>query len=200
MPYSVIQTLYTQTRKYLTLEKVRVLENPFVNSQFVYAYLIGMLCEKILYFNVWKTHHKTQNSISVRWILRKFAQLDNSVLLHQRHLRFLVTEVFKSLSKASPELMRSYYSFKYLSYNLRRGLLCHWHLQSLQGMEPILYILKVRSFEITYLIGSNPVPWYLNTEEVWRILEVLFSKISYIRIVLLLSLTFLLVTASTVDQ
>ena len=67
-------------------------------------------------------------------------------------------------------------------------------------MEPILYILKVRSFEITYLIGSNPVPWYLNTEEIWRILEVLFAKISYVGIVLLLSLAFLLVTASTVDQ
>ena len=48
MPYSVIQTLYTQTtRKYLALEKVRVLENAFVNSQFIYAYLIGMLLRKL---------------------------------------------------------------------------------------------------------------------------------------------------------
>ena len=45
----------------------------------------------------------------------------NSVSIHQRHLRFLVTEIFKSLSQISLEFMWSFFKPKKLSYNLRKG-------------------------------------------------------------------------------
>ena len=41
-------------RKYLTLEKARVLENAFVDSQFHYASLIWMFCNKIIYCKMQK--------------------------------------------------------------------------------------------------------------------------------------------------
>ena len=41
--------------------------------------------------------------------------------IHQRHLRFLVTEIFKSISQISPEFMWSFFMQKKLSYNLRKG-------------------------------------------------------------------------------
>ena len=46
-------------RKYLTLEKARVLGNAFVDSQFNYAPLIWMFCKKSIYFKIQKIHHKT---------------------------------------------------------------------------------------------------------------------------------------------
>ena len=45
----------------------------------------------------------------------------NSVSIHQRHLRFLVTEIFKSMSQFNPEFMWSFFKPKKLSYNLRKG-------------------------------------------------------------------------------
>ena len=46
--------------------------------------------------------------------------LNNSVSLHQRHFRILVTEIFKNVSKTNPKFMWSYFSSKNL-YNLRKG-------------------------------------------------------------------------------
>ena len=45
-------------RKYLSLEKAKMLGNAFIDSQFNYAPLIWMLCRKRLYFKMQKIHHK----------------------------------------------------------------------------------------------------------------------------------------------
>ena len=45
----------------------------------------------------------------------------NSVSIYQRHLRFLVTEIFKSISQINPEFMWSVFKPKKLSYSLRKG-------------------------------------------------------------------------------
>ena len=81
-----------------------------------------MFCKKTIYLKMQKIHHKTlriiyQSDESYENLLN----LDNSVSLHQRHLRFLVTEIFKSLSKTNPKFMWSYFSSKNLPYNLRKG-------------------------------------------------------------------------------
>ena len=68
---------------------------------------------------------------------------DNSVSLHKGNLSFLVTEIFKSVSKANSQFMWFYCSYKNLNI-LRRG-----YLQRLQGMERILSILKL--FWVTFL-------------------------------------------------
>ena len=39
-------------RKYLTLEKARVLRNAFMDSQFNYAPLICLFCKKTIYFKM----------------------------------------------------------------------------------------------------------------------------------------------------
>ena len=43
-----------------------------------------------------------------------------SVSIHQMHLPFLVTEIFKSISQINPEFMWSFFMQKKLSYNLRK--------------------------------------------------------------------------------
>ena len=48
-----------QIRKYLGLEKAKMLGNAFIDSQFNYASLIWMLCRKRLYLKMQKIHHKT---------------------------------------------------------------------------------------------------------------------------------------------
>ena len=45
-------------RKFLTIEKVKILGNPLIDSQFNYAPLIWMFYRKTLYSKIEKTHHR----------------------------------------------------------------------------------------------------------------------------------------------
>ena len=46
---------------------------------------------------------------------------NNEFSIHQRHLRALICEVFKSLNNLNPEFMWSYFVFKNITYNIRNG-------------------------------------------------------------------------------
>ena len=80
-------------RKDLTLEKARVLGNAFVDSQFNYAPLIWMFCKK----TISKCRKFTIKHLRIIYMsdesYENLLNLDISVSLHQRHLRFLVTEI-----------------------------------------------------------------------------------------------------------
>ena len=47
-----------RTRKYLTPDKVKVLYNAFINSQFSYASIVWMFCRKMNYIKVEKIQYK----------------------------------------------------------------------------------------------------------------------------------------------
>ena len=69
-----------------------------------------------------KIHHK-----SLKAIYRSDAsyddllQLSNSASLHQRHLRFLLTEIYKSTGTLNPQFMWSYFKYRKVSYDLRQS-------------------------------------------------------------------------------
>ena len=44
----------------------------------------------------------------------------NMVTVHQRHLRYLMTETYKSISQINPEFMWSYFTHKDMSHNLTK--------------------------------------------------------------------------------
>ena len=52
-------------RKFLTIEKAKILGNAFIDSQFSYAPLIWMFCRKTLYSKIEKIHHKTIHHVSI---------------------------------------------------------------------------------------------------------------------------------------
>ena len=96
-------------RKYLTVDKAKLLGNAFIDSQFNYAPLIWMFRHKTTYLEIQKNHHKT-----LKVIYRSDAsyddllQLSNSMSLHQQHLWFLSTEIYKS----TPMFMWSYFKYR----------------------------------------------------------------------------------------
>ena len=45
-------------------------------------------------------------------------QKDNSVIIHQRNLQVLATEIFKAKNDLSPEIMKEVFEFKEPSYSL----------------------------------------------------------------------------------
>ena len=48
-------------------------------------------------------------------------QLNNSLSIHQRHLRLLAIEVFKSIMHLNPQFMWSYFEEKTMPYSLGNG-------------------------------------------------------------------------------
>ena len=69
-----------------------------------------------------KFHHRT---LKVVYVIddsyNNLSLSSNSVSIHQRHLRILVTEIFKSISQINPEFLWSFFKPKKLSYNLIKG-------------------------------------------------------------------------------
>ena len=83
-----------------------ILGNTFIDSQFNYTPLIWIFCRKTFYSKIGKIYQKT---LKVIYCIDDFN--DNILLrrnygsIHQRHFRFLVTEIFKSISQINPEFM-----------------------------------------------------------------------------------------------
>ena len=102
-------------RKYLTPVKARLLCNAFTNSQFNYASVIWMFCHKKDYLKIEKLQYKA---------LHEHEELltgNNKVSIHQKHLRALATEIYKSLADINPDFMKQYFIIKEMPYNLRNG-------------------------------------------------------------------------------
>ena len=101
-----------------------MLGNAFLDSQFKYAPLIWMFCKKGLYLKTPRIHHKTLKVIyQSNNKYEELLELSETVSIHQRHLRFLVTEVCKSTSYLNPKFMCSFFTHKEIPYNLRKGQL-----------------------------------------------------------------------------
>ena len=109
-------------RKLLIIEKPKILGNAFIDSQFNYASLIWMFCRKTFYSTIEKIHHRTLKVIyGIDDSYNNLLLRRNSVSIHQRHLRFLATQIFKSISQINPEFIWSFFKQKKLSYKVRKG-------------------------------------------------------------------------------
>ena len=99
-----------------------MLYNPFINSQFNYASVIWMFCRKKDYLKIEKIQYKAlkiiyNSSESYEELLTR----SNEVSIHQKHLRALATEIYKSLADINPDFMKPYFIIKEMPYNLRNG-------------------------------------------------------------------------------
>ena len=81
-----------------------------------------MFCGKTFYLKIEKIHHRALKMIyGTDDSYKNFLLSSNSVSIHQRHLWFLVTEIFKNISQINPEFMWSFFKQKRLFWNLRKG-------------------------------------------------------------------------------
>ena len=75
-----------------------------------------------MYLKIQHVHHKTLKVIyRSNKTCEELLELSETVSIHQRHLRFLVTEVYKSTSYLKPKFMSSFFTHKEIPYNLRKG-------------------------------------------------------------------------------
>ena len=76
----------------------------------------------------------------------------NEVSIHQKQLRQLATEIYKSLTDLSPEFIKPFFTVKELLYNLRNG-----------------HILNLPSAQTTYY-GTNSI--LFRAYQVWNNLPI----------------------------
>ena len=81
-----------------------------------------MFCRKKQYLKIQEIHHKAlkvvyKSNKNYDELLRDNKEFS----IHQRHLRALICEVFRSLKNLNPEFMWSYFVFKNITSNIRNG-------------------------------------------------------------------------------
>ena len=106
-------------RKYLTLEKSKLLYNAFINNQFNYASIIWMFCRKQDYLEVEKIHYKALKIVyNSNECYEELLIRNNEVSIHQKQLRTLATEIYKCLTDVNPDFM-NYFSIKEIPCSIR---------------------------------------------------------------------------------
>ena len=110
-------------RKYLIIEKAKLLVNAFINSQFNYAPLIWMFANKSSIDKILKIHKRTLQIVYDVYdeSYEKLLNRSDDISIHQKHLRHLAIEVYKSLAKLNPGFMWNFFERNHTPYNLRRG-------------------------------------------------------------------------------
>ena len=100
-----------------------MLANAFINSQFNYAPLVWMFAGKTSINKICKIHHRTLQVIhnDYQKSYDELLDINKDVNIHQKHLRILALEVFKSITHVNPEFMWSYFNENTIPYNLRNG-------------------------------------------------------------------------------
>ena len=110
-------------RKCLTIEKAKLLANFFVNSQFNYAPLMWMFANKYSIDSILKIHKRTLQIVSDVYdkSYENLLNRSDDISIHQKHLRYLAIEVYKSLTMLNPGFMWNFFERNHTPCNLRRG-------------------------------------------------------------------------------
>ena len=140
-------------RKYLTPDKAKVLYNAFINSQFSYASIIWMFCRKKDYLKMKKIQYKALKIVFNRnESLEDLLLHSNEIPIHQKQLRQLTTEIYKSLTDLSSEFIKLFFTAKKLPHNLRNG-----HILNLPSARTTCYGTNSILFRARQVWNSLPL-------------------------------------------
>ena len=140
-------------RKYLTPDKAKVLYNAFINSQFSYASIIWMFCRKTDYLKMEKIQYKALKIVfNSNESFEDLLLHSNEVSIHQKQLRQLTTEIYKSLTDLSPEFIKPFFTVKELPYNLRNG-----HILNLPSARTTYYGTNSILFRVCLVWNNLPL-------------------------------------------
>ena len=144
-------------RKYLGIEKARILGNALIESQFNYDTLIWMFASKMAINKICILHYRTLKIVyEYDKLYEELLEMNKSASIHQRHFKFLPIEVCKSLMHLNPGFMWSYFSEKPLPYNLRNG-------NSLQLPHVKSYRFGINSLRFRGSMLWNNLPFSVKT-------------------------------------
>ena len=107
----------------MDINKRRMLMKALLSPQFSYCPLIWMFHSRKMEYRINSIHKRALKLVYQDFLDFTFQELlakDKSVSVHQKNLQLLATEIFKSKTGVSPELMNDIFNFVERPYNLRR--------------------------------------------------------------------------------
>ena len=110
-------------RPFLNTLTAKRLFEAFILSNFNYCPLIWMYGCKSNNVLINKIHKRALSTVYLKFdtSLEALLEIDNSVSVHVRHLRFLLVEVYKTLNRENPEFLWDMFVTKHNSHFLRSG-------------------------------------------------------------------------------
>ena len=124
-------------------------------SKFIYKYpikyvpLIWMFTSKNSMLKINKIHRRTLRVVYDDYssTYEELLASHNDISIHQKHLKHLAIEVYKSLTNLNPEFMWPFFKNKSIPYNLRNGNICilpparssHYGINSVQFWGSLLW-------------------------------------------------------------
>ena len=109
--------------------------NAFSNSQFCYASLLWTFAGETSISKIQKIYYRTLHIVHETYteiIWRSYEKtltenlMNDDISIHQNHLHFLATEIFKSVNDLNLQFMWNYFRFKPILYELRKGNVIHF--------------------------------------------------------------------------
>ena len=142
--------------KYMDINKRRMFMK--VSSQFSYCLLIWMFHSRKMEHRINSIHKRALKLVyqdSPDLMFQEFLAKDKSVSIHQRNLQLLATEIFKSKTGVSPELMNDIFHFVERPSNLtcdytlerKRDHAVYHDSESLSSFAPKLWDLLPNSIK-----------------------------------------------------
>ena len=94
---------------FMSNDKLRLLMQAFINSQFGYCPLIWMFHSRQLNNHINRIHKRALQTVynAKTSTFEELLTKDNSVLIHHKHLQCLAIEIYKWLHKLSPKIMNN---------------------------------------------------------------------------------------------
>ena len=117
-----INCLY-RLRKYINIKQCITLSNAYILSSFNYCPLIWMFCNRTLGNLIDRVQRRCFRAIynySDDTPLHELFQKHEHVSIHTKHIRMLMTEIFKSIHSINPGFMKEVFIEKSLHYTLRQ--------------------------------------------------------------------------------
>ena len=109
--------------KYLSKEKLKILMNTFIESQFRYCSLIWMFHSRTLNNKINRLHLRALRIVykNHNGTFQDLLNLDNGFTIHERNLQKLSIEMYKIKNQLAPTLIQGLFSEHDNTYNLRNG-------------------------------------------------------------------------------
>ena len=115
------QPAIARVAKYMNVQKLGIMMNTFVMSQFSYCPLVWMLHDRSVNKKIKKIQERAlriayKDGCSSSEDLSRKAE---SVSIHQRNIKLLATEIFKMQSNLNPSFMKQIFVLKDIPYHRR---------------------------------------------------------------------------------
>ena len=112
---------------FMNPDKLRLLMNGFIKSQFSYCPLIWMFHDRALNAKVNKILERALRIVykHSHADYETLLKLDNAVSIHQRNLQYLMIEIYKTKKNLNPSFMSEVFEARDVQYDLRNEY--SWH-------------------------------------------------------------------------